>query len=156
MNIPHSASTSAFSSFKTTILFGDTGYGAAIIHPDSVELPSTMIKEYTKSYCGAGSGIGDLLVPEKVFGVRVTPACFVHDKMFEMGMPSLGDFKVCNAVFITNLTSLIAGQSHSSKLNLLYHLRLYRTVTYYNAVDTIGKKVYFKLKEDQINGKSSR
>lgn len=146
---------SAFSSFKTTVLSGKTGYGAVIIHPDTVQLPSTKISDYTKSYCGAGSGIGDLLVPETIYGVRVTPACFVHDKMFEQGLPSMVDFLVCNSVFITNLIALVSGQSYKSRFNLLWHLRLYRTVTYFNSVDTIGRRIYFRLKERQLNGKSA-
>ena len=66
--------------------------------------------------------------------------------MFQFGAYTKEDFKQSNRVFKDNMESIIRVKS---KYEFLEHLRYYRVVTYYNAVDTIGWKIYQKLKEEQ-------
>lgn len=125
-------------------LTGANGF-TTIIAPEGIEFPSCFIDGF-RSYCGAGRGIGDLVVPEKMYGLKVSPACFVHDKMWEMSKATWEDFHLSNGVFLTNLISIIESQS---KNVVLKHLRLYRAVSYFNAVDTIGAKIFWKEKNEE-------
>lgn len=98
------------------------------------------------SYCGAGQGLGDIIVPEKIFGLKISPACFVHDVMFEISEATWEDFHTSNSVFIHNLLAIV---KHRSKNWILEHIRNYRVVTYYNAVDTIGAICFWDTKHAQ-------
>ena len=104
--------------------------------------PVPTIKEF-KAYCGAGDGIFNTLVPEYIFGVKISPACWNHDEMWAAAEPTWADFHYSNSIFLSNIISLIGYQSRS---NTMKHLRMYRAVTYYNAVDTIGAPIFWHMK----------
>lgn len=112
-----------------------------IIKPVDLELPAHLID--FEPACGAGDGFLNDIVPEKVWGIPISPACFVHDYMWKISEASWGDFHYSNDVFLVNITSLLR---HQSKSNLLYHFRLYRMITYFNAVDTIGSVIFWHMK----------
>ena len=142
---------SAFTEFTVTNIFSTKrSVLIPIVHPVEVFIRERVLENYS-SFCGAGSGLGDLIVPETIFGVRVSPACFVHDQMFDKAKPLQMDLLVSNAVFMTNLNSLIVQMSRMSKFNPLYHLRMYRMTTYFDAVNTIGSEIFWKLKRRQFD-----
>lgn len=95
-------------------------------------------------YCGAGTGIANTLVPETIWGIKISPACFIHDVMWERAEPTWADFHHSNSVFWHNINTLVMEQSKSKTLG---RLRLYRAVTYYNAVDSIGASIFWRMKE---------
>ncbi len=124
---------------------GPQGTEVPIVAPVGIEFPSMFLADYS-SYCGAGKGFGDILVPETMWGLTITIACYVHDHMWEMCLPTWEAFHFSNSVFLRNILSCIRNQSKSS---MLKRLRNYRAVTYYNAVDSFGKEIFWDLKSKQ-------
>ena len=127
---------------------------SVIARPDTY-FPSHIYEQWRPdilgSYCGAGTGIGDLIVPETVWGLYVTLACYIHDDMWEYAAPTREDFDQSNDVFRRNINSII---THCSANWFIKHLRLYRAVTMYNAVDKIGESIFWNLKNRQVEQSS--
>lgn len=98
------------------------------------------------SYCGAGPGLGDKIVPEQIFGLKISPACYVHDVMYEVALPCWGEFHQANSVFLHNLLAIIEMRSAN---RLIASLRRYRAMTFYNAVDTLGAAAFWAVKDGQ-------
>lgn len=128
-------------------LVGFKGVQIPIIAPINIEFPSLYVANYT-SHCGAGKGLSDVIVPETLWGLKVSPACFVHDFMWDEASPTWNDFHISNSVFLRNILSIVECNSASS---ILKRLRMYRAVTYYNAVDSIGESVFWNIKTRQGN-----
>jgi len=104
------------------------------------------VPEVFGSYCGAGTGIGDLVVPETMWGLVVTLACYIHDEMWEHCEATWEEFNQSNDVFFRNLRYIVRFMSQNKRVK---HLRMYRVVTYYNAVDAVGPAIFEKLKKKQ-------
>ncbi len=130
---------------KIYMFTGPQGAKVPIVAPVDIEFPSMFLADYA-SYCGAGKGFGDVIVPETMWGLTITIACYVHDQMWEMCAPTWEAFHFSNSVFLRNILACINNQSKSS---MLKRLRNYRAVTYYNAVDAFGKKIFWNLKDEQ-------
>ena len=62
------------------------------------------------SYCGVGNGLGDWIVPEKMRGAIVSPACFVHDIMWAIADGSWWQFQFTNNIFRRNCEALVFAQ----------------------------------------------
>ncbi len=133
---------------KTVIraLVGVGGVTVPLVGPEGLDLPHLHVQDYA-SYCGAGTGIGDLIVPDTMWGLPISPACYIHDEMWAMSDGSWIHFHLSNSIFLHNLISLIDSQSRSK---ILKRLRIYRAATYYSAVDTFGKTVYWDV--TKLNG----
>lgn len=110
-----------------------------------LQFPYDTFEEFT-SFCGAGSGIGDIIVPESIFGIKVSPVCYIHDIMWQMAEPSWRDFHHSNSVMLHNLLTVVHDKSAN---RFMEHLRNYRVVTFYNAVDTIGEPIFWASKKHQ-------
>ncbi|SHH33037.1 hypothetical protein [Desulfofustis glycolicus] len=91
------------------------------------------------SFCGAGGGLGDALVPENCYGLPLSPACFVHDISWRVVEATWAGFHQGNSMFLHNNLAIINARSRFP----LKQLRAYRAVTYFNAVDTIGAKYFW-------------
>lgn len=104
--------------------------------------PDILLKDF-KSYCGAGSGIGDLIVPERIFGLKVSHVCYIHDTMFDLSEATWGDFHYSNSIFLHNLIETIMTKSSTPQSR---RLRLEHALNYYTAVDTIGSHIFWKQK----------
>jgi len=113
--------------------------------PASIQWPNIKLSDFG-DYCGAGEDIGAKIVPDSIWGLKISSACFIHDVSWEMAEPSWSDFHETNAMFMYNLSSIIICNSKSW---ILKYLRLYRCVTYHNAVDSIGAKIFWRLKREQ-------
>lgn len=123
---------------KVFNLIGKNGKTVPLVAPEDIKFPTQHLQDF-KSYCGAGDGIGDYIVPETMFFLKTSAACYIHDRMWEQADGSWEDFHYANSVFIHNLISII---SYQSKSTILKHMRMYRAVTYFNAVDSIGAGIY--------------
>lgn len=132
---------------KVFCLTGAKGNNVPIIAPKDIKFPTEYLSDFD-TYCGAGEGIGDWAVPETLFFLKVSAACYVHDKMWEMADGSWADFHYSNSVFLSNLIAII---SHESDSTVLKHMRMYRAVTYFNAVDSIGASIYASQHRDKVN-----
>ena len=56
--------------------------------------------------CGPGEGIWEMIIPDYFLGLKVTPACSIHDWMWKQGKTH-HDFLFSNRVFLYNLYRLI-------------------------------------------------
>ncbi len=100
------------------------------------------------SFCGAGKGIGDKIIPEKMYGLKVSPACHIHDDMWDKASDTFFEFMLTNMIFIFNIWMIII---HSKGNKFIKMLRCLRAVTYFTGVFIFGRSVFKKLKKDQYN-----
>ena len=94
-----------------------------------------------ESYCGAGKGLGDTIVPETMYGMRISHICHIHDVSWEVSDGGLSDFAISNAMFLFNLIIFVTRKSNI----LLRYARACRCVTYFKAVNKIGWPIYKSL-----------
>jgi len=116
-----------------TTLVARIGYEPPLVFPDC---------------CGAGSGIGEKIIPETIFGIRVSKACHIHDDCFDNGEATWADFHQSNYMFLRNIIAIIVEESHP----VFTWFRLVRAASFFYAVDTVGAKVYARLKRRQGSG----
>lgn len=98
------------------------------------------------SYCGAGKGFGDFIVPDTAYFLKISAACFYHDLCWDFAKPTWEEFHTSNSIFLSNINSIIKTKSTNA---FFAHMRYYRAVTYFNAVDSIGAYYFWKLKRSQ-------
>lgn len=122
--------------------------GIPILHRRGLIMPRSLAA--FPDCCGAGRGLGQIMVPETIWGLRISPACYVHDDDWDIAPPTWEAFRAANSRFLENINSLI---NHSSRLALLRMLRRYRAATYYSAVSE-ASIIFWRLKRRQIeNGR---
>jgi len=126
-------------------LINDQGKAVLLLAPPGIEWPAIHLEKFG-TYCGPGHGIGDLLVPDTMWGLKVSAACYVHDFMWAVAEPSWADFHYSNSVFLHNLLRII--DAHGG---ILKYLRSYRAVTYYAAVDSVAfAKIFWAMKKQDM------
>ena len=120
--------------------------GIPLLAPTGIDLPSNL-EDFPPS-CGPGDGIGELIVPDSLLGLCITPACWIHDQCWSMSKASWGDFHVSNSLFLTNLVSLVKNYPLPFPLGLLKPIRLILAISYYEAVASqSGAAIFWKLKQ---------
>lgn len=136
-----------FSGGDTSVfnLIGINGHNVKLVAPSIIEFPTSLVTDFPDA-CGAGSGIGQKIVPDTIWGIPVSPGCFIHDFQWLIAPPTWEAFHASNGMFHRNLNSLIKAQSGNS---FMLHLRMYRAVTYFNAVDSVGADIFWALKKEQ-------
>lgn len=107
-----------------------------------------MIDEHTGG-CGPG-GWGDLLVPDRMYGLNVNPCCRIHDWMYSFGA-TLADKELSDRAFLNNMVRFIRG---NTKWRWVARLRMRRARTYYHAVKTLGGPAFWddKNKPGEMSG----
>lgn len=95
--------------------------------------------------CGAGK-FGDLIVPDTMWGVNVSPACQVHDDMYEMAEPSWAEFHYSNAILFLNCASIITANSTNF---ITRNARIARAAFYLLMVSTAGAPIFWGIKQEQ-------
>jgi len=102
------------------------------------------------TYCGAGSGIGDLIVPDVIYEVPVSVACYIHDMMWRYCAPTVEDFNQSNLTFFENIVRIITYFVPIAKNDKYRVSRYQRAATYYAAVQTgIGPYIFSRMKHEQ-------
>jgi len=91
--------------------------------------------------CGAGK-LGDLLIPDSLWGLNVTFMCKIHDHMYGTGLTE-EDREKADRVFRNNLMRWVA---YKSKSGVLKWLRMRRAVKYYSAVRMFGGPPFWNNK----------
>lgn len=81
--------------------------------------------------CGPG-GIGGWLVPDSIWGLRVTAACRIHDWMYHVGR-DIEDKRRADQTFLNNLVRLISRHG-----GMFVVPRLIRASFMFWAVDRFG------------------
>lgn len=94
-------------------------------------------------YMGCGPGvIGDLFVPDTIWGLNVQPACAIHDYMYAVGECE-PDRELADRVLLNNLVRLI---NAATTYKLLMRLRLRRARCYYAFVRAFGGPAFWSGK----------
>jgi hypothetical protein len=88
--------------------------------------------------CGPG-GSGDMLVPDTLYLLKVTPACAIHDWTFAVWNTKEG-FTLANDLFKNNMVRMIEQKGGSKQIKCL---RLRRATKYYKAVHYFGEPSFF-------------
>jgi len=99
-------------------------------------------EEWKTFGCGPG-WLGDLLVPDKIYGISVKEACRIHDwyTRFWDAKPSESDRAMIDRIFKWNMLRIIAPKVKDEEL-LLKCLK--RVQLYYWAVRTFGGPSYWE------------
>jgi hypothetical protein len=116
----------------------------SLIFREGLVIPFTKLIDFPKC-CGAGDGIGKLIVPDSIYGLKVSAACFIHDDDWENAEPTWDAFHSANSRFLTNLLAIINTKSYSWFFRIP---RRYRAMTYYSAVDE-ASFIFWRLKKKQ-------
>jgi len=90
--------------------------------------------------CGPGRGLGDRLVPESLLGLRITPACAIHDWMYQHGK-TLDDKEFSDRVFRQNMFRIVRAGGGP-----LRYARYSLAMAYYWAVKYGGEPAFWNSK----------
>ncbi len=98
------------------------------------------INEFTGG-CGPGEvgSIGDRLIPDTIYCLRITLACQIHDWTYAVWNSKEG-FELANNLFKNNMQRMVDQTKSSRFLKWLRYKRLYK---YYWVVKYFGETSYF-------------
>jgi uncharacterized protein DUF1353 len=115
--------------------------------PNSYRAAQPEEKEKIVNGCGPGGWKFDL-VPDTLWGLKVTKACNIHDWMYHFGQ-TLDDKKKADRVFLNNMLRLIDAKT---KWRIVRRLRRRRARIYYEAVKRYGAPSFWsnKNKPDEL------
>ena len=92
--------------------------------------------------CGPGKRWGNWLVPDRIVGLIISPACWVHDVMFAFHVKSWTNFYYANGVFLANMMEI---NRVNSRTKIGAFARKPIIYAYVKAVTTtIGARCFFK------------
>jgi hypothetical protein len=114
---------------------------ANLFAPESYWNLDPVLKEAIESGCGP-EGFFGWLIPETIYGLKITAACNIHDYMYAVGKTE-EDRLEADSVFLNNMIRII---DTNTKWGWLKRLRYARAKTYYNAVSTFGGPFYWEGK----------
>ena len=128
---------------KTKLVYLDD---IEFVIPEKLQMPTWAIGNYP-SCCGAGKGLGEKIVPETIWGLKISHCCYIHDKSWELAKPTWDDFHQTNDMFLRNMLTTI--RARPSRVPLINIMRTYRATTYYSAVSLVGFRGFWALKKTQ-------
>ena len=103
-----------------------------------VSTPTDQVAELIPHGGGCGPGrLGDKLVPDRIMGINVKPACAVHDYMYYMAERDESEKtrQLADLYFLLNMLIIIRKESKS---RILRRMRMFIAVGYFDAVDIGG------------------
>lgn len=90
--------------------------------------------------CGSASAKFDF-IPDSIYGLKIRPACDIHDYMYHVGRRTLADKEEADRVFLNNLLRLIEADNGWLKM-----FRRRRALKYYEGVTAFGGPAYWEGK----------
>ena len=114
-----------------TLLAPKSFWDALKHHPEEID-----------KYCGGcGPGkFGAKIIPDSIFGEKITPACKIHDWTYHVQFPK--DY--ADAVFHMNMDLIVR-----SDKSFFDHMRLNIVEDYYEAVSFYGQDAYDRAGEEE-------
>jgi hypothetical protein len=115
--------------------------------------PPLGYEDFPLNFCGAGSGIGEWIVPDTLWTgddlIKLSPACAIHDTDWVHATPTWDYFHESNSRLYTNIKSIILAKATTERSE-----RFARRVPalYAHAVDTAGRKIFWTIKKKQGYG----
>lgn len=115
--------------------------GVHLIVPDKgFMFPHPTFKGFP-TCCGSGDK-GNLLIPDTIYLLNISPACWIHDQMWTLAEPTWADFHYSNDVFFENMRLINEARSNF----LMKNIRTPRIYVYHQAVNTIGALLFWRFK----------
>lgn len=111
-----------------------------IVPDDGFMFPHPTFKGFP-TCCGSGDK-GNLLIPDTIYLLNISPACWIHDQMWTLAEPTWADFHYSNDVFLENMRLINEAKSNS----LMKIIRTPRIYVYHQAVNTIGALLFWRFK----------
>ena len=81
-------------------------------------------------------------IPDRIWGLKITEACDIHDFSWFICEMTHENFKMTNRIFYQNILRLIDRETNNRTLKWLRRRRAYK---YYKAVDTIGSMIFWNM-----------
>ena len=106
-------------------------------YPTGYEKLTASQKRLICNGCGAAWRID--VVPDNILGLDITEACNIHDYSWFVAKPTWDDFHRANIMFLDNMLELI---STGTRWWWLKWARRNRAMTYFNAVEEFGRKIF--------------
>lgn len=116
-------------------------------------------RTFPDNFCGSGDGVSEKIIPDYIysytkwlkwlgldFSIKLSPACWIHDKEWIITLPTWDAFHESNDRLHRNIESIIEVKCRNEFLKAR---ALYRPVTYKNAVNIHGKSNFWTLKVAQ-------
>lgn len=114
------------------------------------QMPDHMRREYK---CGPGRGVLEKLVPDTWFigwplvrPLKITPACAIHDYMYEQGPSELWWKDQADRVFLNNMIRMIEAENSWFPV---FILRMRKARVYYQAVKYFGGPSFWYGRNEQ-------
>ncbi len=105
---------------------------------------SLTAKEHEENCNGCGpDGILSVVVPDTVYGLKITAACDIHDYMYVTAEATIAAKNEADRVFLNNMLRLVEARTKSW---ILKRLRIQRARIYYRAVAELGGPWFWKGK----------
>lgn len=120
--------------------------GVTLIVPESYRARYSLLDHFP-SCCGAGDGIGNMLVPETMYFLRISAACYIHDLCWKIAENTWADFHQSNYIFLVNILAIIRAKSGNT---ITRRLRNRRALKYFTAVDETGAMIFKSMKGDVV------
>lgn len=79
--------------------------GVVLKAPTDIEWPCDTFDKFA-CYCGPGKGYLETIVADKILGLNISPACFIHDTTHALLPKTLKNFWLSNKTFLWNMESI--------------------------------------------------
>ena len=110
-------------------------------HPECWKFIEEHPEEFDNFGCGPG-GMGDLLVPDHMYGLDISLACKIHDWYYRFHPSNSEEGRLeADSIFRNNLLRIVRAKSKSK---ILRWLRIIRCRTYYSMVRFGGGPAYYE------------
>jgi hypothetical protein len=118
----------------------------ALYAPEAYWTLDHAVRQAITNGCGTKGWLGRL-VPDHIYGLRVTSACNIHDYMYAVGETE-EDKCEADKVLLNNLLRIIDA---NTSFWLLRKLRYNRALVYYRAVQRFGGPAFWNDKNPREN-----
>ena len=121
--------------------------------------PSWNYESFPDDCCGAGQGLQEKLVPDYVlwgarflrwFGfdlsIKISPACWIHDRDWEFASPCWDAFHDGNSRLYANIKSIVMARTSPGVIR--DHALKYPAI-YIMGVEDFGRRIFWQIKKDQ-------
>jgi hypothetical protein len=135
------------------------GMGLQITEAMVKIFPKCSYLDFPENCCGAGDGIWEKVVPDYIYiypiivhgakfqRIKISPACTIHDLDYDLGPPTWDHFHESNSRLYANIKTIVQKHTIEGSNAQIYALRF--PAIYAHAVDTAGRKIFWKIKQEQ-------
>lgn len=135
------------------------GIPLQITEPMVTLFPNYSYACFPDNCCGAGKGFWEKIVPDYIHinsflvpgegpeDIKISPACWIHDTDWDLAAPTWDDFHAGNSRLFANIKAIVEKRTIDGTPIQYYALRF--PAIYAHAVDTAGRKVFWRIKQGQ-------